>query len=202
MTLLSDRSIRARMNPEMTPDPVDRIVLEGFDVARDLNPCSVSVYLGDTMQVWTGPLMDPRREHGRFWQPLPTTVSEMDTPDADGSRPRIWRLERGRFYLAGLAQRLVLPRDLAGRLDGNSSEARCGIVIHQTAGHFDPGWDGWGTLEITVEAATTILWPGMRIGQFLFELLDQPCEQPYDGRYQGDRAAQPAKLPAARPVAA
>lgn len=186
MALLSDRSIRARMDPERTPWEHERLVLEGFDAARDLNPCSVSVYLGDTIKVWTGPLMDPRKGQSCWWREVELVADAEDRP--------VWLLERGRFYLANLAQRLTLPHDLAARLDGNSSEARCGIVIHQTAGHFDPGWDGNGTCEITLAAATTVLWPGMRIGQFLFEELDQACEQPYHGRYQGDTTAQPARL--------
>lgn len=186
MTLLSDKSIRRRTSWDFPEHR--RIIIEDCDLQRDLNPCSVSIYLGHTMKVWTGPLMDPSRDNSEFWKPLPLVAHPFD--DTRG----VWRLLVGHFYLGVMLQRITLPRDIAGSLTGNSSEARCGIVIHQQAGHFDPGYSGNGTFEFTVDAATTLLWPGMRIGQFLFQLVDDEVESPYNGRYQGDTDAQPARL--------
>jgi deoxycytidine triphosphate deaminase len=184
MTLLSDRSIRARMTRVQRSR---RIVLENCDLNKDINPCSVTIYLGDTIKIWTGSLMDPRQDNSCHWK-----IHRLETDER--GRP-IWRLEKGEFYLGVMSQRLTLPADVAGTMVGNSSEARCGIVIHQQAGHFDPGYTGQGTFEITVEASTTILWPGMRIGQFKFELTDMEVERPYRGRYQGDVQPEPAKPP-------
>jgi deoxycytidine triphosphate deaminase len=132
--------------------------------------------------------MDPRRDSSRWWQAL--------EPERDADGTRFWDVKPGRFYLGVLAQRITLPLDLAGTLTGCSSEARCGYVPHQQAGHFDPGWDGYGTLELTFLAAPSLLFVGQRIAQMKFELLDEPVafEDGYAGRYQGDQDAQPARL--------
>lgn len=187
MTLLSDKSIRRRMAlPEGHPR---RLLLDGVDLARDVQPCSVDVYLGLGLKVYTGSVMDTRRDNRPWWKELAPDVAE------DGSK--VYVLRRGEFYLGVLANRLVLPRDVAATLTGNSTAARHGIIYHQQAGHVDPGYDGWLTLEITVGGAdTTILVPGTRAGQLKFELLDQDCERPYRGRYQHDIEPQPARLPA------
>ena len=88
---------------------------------------------------------------------------------------------------------LVIPDDLVGRLEGKSSLARLGLLIHSTAGFVDAGFDGYLTLELSNVATLPItLYPGMKIGQISFFRLSAPAETPYGSRgsrskYQGQR---------------
>jgi dCTP deaminase len=60
----------------------------------------------------------------------------------------IFRLEPGRFVLAQTLERVRIPHDLVGFVEGRSSMARLGITIHLTAPKIDPGFDGTITLEM------------------------------------------------------
>ena len=55
----------------------------------------------------------------------------------------------GEFVLGSTAERVRLPTDLVGRLEGKSSLGRLGLLIHSTAGVFDAGWGGPGTPELS-----------------------------------------------------
>ena len=102
-------------------------------------------------------------------------------------------LHPGEFVLGATLERITLAADVVARLEGKSSLARLGLVIHSTAGFIDAGFDGDVTLELSNVATLPILLrPGMRIAQFAFFALDQPAERPYGhgasgSRYQGQR---------------
>ena len=52
------------------------------------------------------------------------------------------------FVLAQTLERIAMPTDLIGFVEGRSSFARVGITIHITAPKIDPGFDGHITLEM------------------------------------------------------
>ena len=60
-------------------------------------------------------------------------------------------IEDGRFQsalaLAVTLESVTLPADLVGWLDGRSSLARLGLMVHVTAHRIDPGWSGCIVLE-------------------------------------------------------
>ncbi|MBI2012438.1 dCTP deaminase, partial [Candidatus Curtissbacteria bacterium] len=57
-------------------------------------------------------------------------------------------LEPGAFAITTTREVLALPKDILGRLEGKSSLARLGILVHSTAARFDPGWNGAPVLEL------------------------------------------------------
>jgi dCTP deaminase len=59
-----------------------------------------------------------------------------------------FRLEPGSFVLAQTLERVLIPNDLVGLIEGRSSFARVGITIHVTAPKIDPGFDAHVTLEM------------------------------------------------------
>lgn len=72
-----------------------------------------------------------------------------------------------------------------GRLEGKSSLARLGLLIHTTAGFLDPGNSLQLTLELfNVSPLPIKLYPGMPIAQIAFEELQEACERPYKGLYK------------------
>lgn len=97
-------------------------------------------------------------------------------------------LEPGDFAIATTAERLKLPKDITGRLDGRSSLARLGIVVHSTAARFDPGWDGKPVLEFGtfLPDIKVILYEGERVCAFSFERLQAAVKNSYNGKYGSD----------------
>lgn len=106
-------------------------------------------------------------------------------------------LEPGAFAIANTQEVLKLPNDLLGRLEGKSSLARLGILVHSTAARFDPGWDGAPVLELgNLGPKPAILYCGMPICAFTFEKLAAPVGKLYaeTGRYHGSRGAVASKI--------
>jgi dCTP deaminase len=114
-----------------------------------------------------------------------------------GEEPFI--LHPGEFVLGSTLERVRLPDDLVGRLEGKSSLGRLGLLIHSTAGFIDPGFDGHVTLELSNVANLPItIYAGMKIGQLSFMNLSEPAAAPYgDGalgsKYQGQRGPTPSR---------
>ena len=108
-------------------------------------------------------------------------------------------LHPGEFVLGSTAERIKLPTDLVGRLEGKSSLGRLGLLIHSTAGFIDAGWDGHVTLELSNIATLPItLYPGMKIGQISFLAMTTPADVPYGSakvgsKYQGQRGPTPSR---------
>ena len=101
------------------------------------------------------------------------------------------------FVLAVTRERVEVPDDLVGRLDGKSSLGRLGLIVHSTAGFVDPGFKGRLTLELRNIANLPItLYYDMPVSQISFVRLTTPSEKPYgsDGsKYQGQEGPQASR---------
>lgn len=94
--------------------------------------------------------------------------------------PGTFAIAPGEFVLASTIERVVIPHDLAARVEGRSSLGRLGIVVHATAGFIDPGFDGQITLEISNLGKLPVeLKIGSRVCQIVFHQLSSPCQNPY-----------------------
>lgn len=108
-------------------------------------------------------------------------------------------LHPGEFVLGATRERVGLPDDIVGRLEGKSSLGRLGLLIHSTAGFVDPGFDGYLTLELSNVANLPItVYPGMKIGQISFLQMTTPAENPYGSavlgsKYQHQRGPTPSR---------
>lgn len=108
-------------------------------------------------------------------------------------------LEPGAFAIASTSEVLKLPQDILGRLEGKSSLARLGILVHSTAARFDPGWNGAPVLELgNLGPKPAILYCGMPICAFTFEKMAAAVRMPYEGsrsdRYSGSKKAVASKI--------
>ena len=84
------------------------------------------------------------------------------------------------FVLGTTFEKVGIPVDLVGRVEGKSSLGRIGLVIHSTAGYLDPGFKGQITLEISNLSNLPIaLYKGMKIGQVSFSQMTSPAQYPY-----------------------
>lgn len=89
----------------------------------------------------------------------------------------------GELVLGATLESVTIPDDLVGWLDGRSSLARLGLMVHVTAGRIDPGWDGQIVLEFYNNGKLPLaLRPGMIICAMSFETLSSPALRPYNKR--------------------
>ena len=91
-------------------------------------------------------------------------------------------LRPGETIHAITRERLRLPSDIAGWLEGRSRYARLGLMIHVTSGFVGPGVDGRQVLEMSNVAGRPLaIHPGVRVCQVVL----QRCEGTavYAGRF-------------------
>lgn len=103
-------------------------------------------------------------------------------------------LTHGRFVLGRTLERVELPigadgECLAARIEGKSSFARCGLLVHFTAPTIHSGFKGVITLEIcNLGPANILLYPEMPICQLIVEVVKGvPFRN--DSQFQGQQAA-------------
>jgi len=180
--LLSDRDLAKELAG-------GRLVVDPYD-DRMLQPSSLDVRLDRYFRVF---------DNTRYTHIDPAIQQDELTSlvEVDGDAPFV--LHPGEFVLGSTYERVELPDDLAGRLEGKSSLGRLGLLTHSTAGFIDPGFCGHITLELSNVANLPItLWPGMKIGQLCLFRLSSPAEHPYGSaqagsRYQGQRGPTPSR---------
>lgn len=99
------------------------------------------------------------------------------------SEDQAFFLHPGELALAMTYESITLPSDLVGWLDGRSSLARLGLMVHVTAHRIDPGWSGNIVLEFYNSGKLPLaLKPQMKIGALSFETMSAPAAKPYTSR--------------------
>ena len=89
-------------------------------------------------------------------------------------------LRPGEFALARTTEMVGIPAHLVARVEGKSSWARRGLLVHITAGFIDPGFYGTITLELCNLASKPLELPvGCPIAQLSILELDTPPIVPY-----------------------
>jgi dCTP deaminase len=180
--ILSDRSIREAL-------AAGRIVVDPLDPEL-VQPSSIDVRLDRFFRVFrnhTAGVIDVKQDT--------RGMTELVEITDDG----VFMLHPGEFVLGSTRERVALPDDLVGRVEGKSSLGRLGLLIHSTAGFIDAGFDGHVTLELANVASLPItLYPGMKIGQISFMTMTTAAEQPYGkgaagSKYQGQQGPTPSR---------
>lgn len=144
----------------------------------NIGPCSVDLTLSDEFVVFKGSkLIDPK-DRG-------TLVKNTEIVKT-GNNPFI--LKPQQFVLASTREKLALSKGYAATLEGRSSIARLGIVVH-AAGLVNPGTGMLRPKPLILEVycqntAPVKLYPGMRIVQVIFHRLSRPASVGYDERPQ------------------
>jgi dCTP deaminase len=89
-------------------------------------------------------------------------------------------LATGQMCLGRTVEKLTLPPDIMGQLEGRSRYARMGLIIHITSALVQPGSDNRQVLEIVNLAPFPVkLHAGMRISQVIFEQMESGTAKPY-----------------------
>lgn len=170
--ILSDRDIKKALDEKKLK------ILPSPDFSTQLGSCSIDLQLGNTFRVF---------EHSKkpYIDPSKKDYSNEITQEIvveDGGQ---FIMQPGDFVLAVTFEKVTIPDNIMGRLEGRSSLGRLGIVVHSTASIFDPGWDGNCVLELgNLGRMAVALTVGMRICAMTFEELSSPAEVPYSRKKQ------------------
>jgi dCTP deaminase len=136
-----------------------RVVVEPFTLDQ-VGPASIDLHLGDEIRVMDDgpPVIDlvEDADYRTF-----TRVCRLDVP---------YLLQPGETIHGITRERIHLPGDVGGWLEGRSRFARLGLMIHVTAGFVAPGVNNRQVLEMSNVAGRPLaIHPGVRICQLVLQ---------------------------------
>lgn len=160
----------------------ETIVIEPRPANDAISGVSIDVRLGDQFRVFkdhTAPFIDLSGPSAEVQVALDRVMSEkIEIAEGDA-----FFLHPGELALAVTYESVTLPADIVGWLDGRSSLARLGLMVHVTAHRIDPGWSGKIVLEFFNSGKLPLaLRPKMVIGALNFERLTTAVAKPYNTR--------------------
>ncbi|ADN76062.1 dCTP deaminase [Ferrimonas balearica DSM 9799] len=176
----------------------ERIVIEPRPSNDKISGVTVDVTLGNRFRVFqdhTAPYIDLSGPREEVQKALEGVMSDELLIGDD----QAFFLHPGELALGVTHEAVTLPADVVGWLDGRSSLARLGLMVHVTAHRIDPGWSGQIVLEFFNSGKLPLaLRPGMPIGALNFERLSGPCARPYnqrqDAKYKGQSGAVASRI--------
>lgn len=188
---LSDKSIIEALNDGgivIDPRPVDEAIT---GVTADLR-------LGNRFRVFsshTTPYIDLSGSREEMNKAVDKVMSDEVVIDGDEA----FFLHPGELALGVTLESITLPDDIVGWLDGRSSLARLGLLVHVTAHRIDPGWSGNIVLEFYNAGKLPLaLRAGMAIGAISFETMTSEADRPYrqrkDAKYKDQSGPIASKI--------
>jgi dCTP deaminase len=188
---LSDSDIEAALASgylSITPTP---------DVSK-IKGISVDLRLGHQFRVFTDHNTGFIDLSGQK-KDLEKTMNRIMGSEINLSEDEVFYLHPGELALASTLESVTIPDDLVGWLDGRSSLARLGLMVHVTAHRIDPGWSGQIVLEMHNMGKLPLgLRPGMDICAINFETMTSPAARPYhkrtDAKYKNQTGAVASRI--------
>ncbi|MFD2177365.1 dCTP deaminase [Veronia pacifica] len=175
-----------------------KIVIEPRPGIASISGVTVDVSLGNKFRVFNdhgAPYIDLSGPKEQVSAQLEKVMSdEIHVEDGDA-----FYLHPGQLALAVTHESVTLPDSIVGWLDGRSSLARLGLMVHVTAHRIDPGWSGKIVLEFYNSGRLPLaLRPKMPIGALSFEMMSGSADRPYNKRdnakYKNQQGAVASKI--------
>lgn len=158
------------------------IILEPMPDVEQISGLTVDVTLGNKFRVFqdhAAPYIDLSGPKSEVQEALDRVMSD----EIEITPGEAFFLHPGELALAVTRESVQLPSNIVGWLDGRSSLARLGLMVHVTAHRIDPGWSGNIVLEFFNSGKLPLaLRAGMKIGALSFEVLSDHCDRPYNAR--------------------
>jgi dCTP deaminase len=159
---------------------------------------SVDIRLGNEFRVFqdhTAPYIDLSGPKAEMQKAMDSVMSD-EIVIADGEA---FFLHPGELALAVTYESVTLPDNIVGWLDGRSSLARLGLMVHVTAHRIDPGWSGQIVLEFYNSGKLPLaLRPKMKIAALNFETMSSSALRPYnkreDAKYKNQTGAVASRI--------
>ena len=172
---LCDKDIFALLNQ-------GQIAIDPTPDYSEISGVTVDMRLGNKFRVFqdhAAPYIDLSGEKSDVQAQLDSVMSDEICIDDD----KAFFLHPGELALAITYESVTLPSNIVGWLDGRSSLARLGLMVHVTAHRIDPGWSGNIVLEFFNSGKLPLaLRPKMKSGALSFEVLSDHAEKPYNAR--------------------
>jgi dCTP deaminase len=153
-----------------------RVIIEPL-VPDQIGPASIDLHLGDEIRVMEGGPDVVAVTEDSDYRAI-TRVRALDAP---------YLLRPGETIHGITRERIRLPGDIAGWLEGRSRYARLGLMIHVTAGFVAPGVASRQVLEMSNVAGRPL---SIRAGVRVCQIVLQRCEGSamYAGRFAQQEA--------------
>ena len=175
-----------------------KLVIEPRPPVERINGATADVRLGNQFRVFQGhtaayiDLSGPKNEVNEALERVRS--DEIVLPEGEA-----FYLHPGELALAVTLESVTLPDNVVGWLDGRSSLARLGLMVHVTAHRIDPGWHGHIVLEFFNSGKLPLaLRPGMVIGALSFEPMSGSADRPYnrrqDAKYKNQQGAVGSRI--------
>lgn len=174
------------------------IIIEPKPDQSMISGVSVDIRLGNEFRVFqdhTAPYIDLSGPKAEMQEAMNAVMSdEIYIKDGDA-----FFLHPGELALAVTYESVTLPDNIVGWLDGRSSLARLGLMVHVTAHRIDPGWSGQIVLEFYNSGKLPLaLRPKMKIAALNFESMTNSALRPYNKRdnakYKGQKGAVASRI--------
>lgn len=177
-----------------------RIGIEPAPLKSNISGVTLDIHLGSEFRVLqdhAAPFIDISGSRAAIEE----AIQEVMSDEIKLTPEQAFFIHPGEFALAVTHESITLPADMVGWLDGRSSLARLGLMVHVTAHRIDPGWSGQIVLEFFNSGKLPLaLRPGMKIGAISFERLSGPCDRPYnkrqDAKYRDQHGAVASRISA------
>ncbi len=172
---LNDKNIFEAMEKGeivITPKPED----------KRISGVSVDLLLGNEFRVFQ-PYNAPFLDLGGNKEEMNETLDQVMSDKIYIPDDEVFILHPNDFAISVTYESVTLAPNLVGWLDGRSSLARVGLMVHATAHRIDPGWNGKIVLEFYNAGRLPLaLRPKMCIGALNFERLESSSLTPYNKR--------------------
>ncbi len=176
----------------------EKIIISPKPDSSMISGVSVDIRLGNEFRVFqdhTAPFIDLSGPKEEMQQAMNSVMSDEIVID-DGEA---FFLHPGELALAVTYESVTLPDNIVGWLDGRSSLARLGLMVHVTAHRIDPGWSGQIVLEFYNSGKLPLaLRPKMKIAALNFETMSSSAARPYnkreDAKYKGQKGAVASRI--------
>lgn len=171
------------------------LIIDPYPEKKLINGITVDIHLGNTFRFF--------HEHTRSFFDLSdskinreSALKEIMSDEIVFSNEKPFFLQPRSLVLFSTFENITIPNNLVGWLDGRSSLARLGLMVHATAHRIDPGWTGNIVLEIfNAGKLTLVLRPKIKIATLSFEVLSQAVLRPYNLRQEAKYNNQNGVIP-------
>lgn len=172
--ILTDRELTLEIehgNLKFDPD---------IDRPKQIGDASIDVRLGGMLRI-------PQQDMNIVIRP-----QERNRPDLYGRETPIppggYNILPKQLLLGHSLEKITIPNYIVGRLEGKSSLARFGLLIHATSAHIDPGFSAVIVLELyNLGENTIVLEKGMPVAQIIFYKVSLPPSKAYAGQFAEQR---------------
>lgn len=195
MGVLGNKELEAAIhNGRLTIDPPPSP--PAGEKGSPYDTCSVKLHLDNILMVPKKALKlsFDLSQPGKLDDTIESVCTRVEIP------PNGYTLAPGQFVLGQTSEVVGFPSSqvpLAGRIEGRSSFARTGLLVHFTAPTLHAGWTGKIALELLNHGPLQLLLrPGLEICQLIVETVVGSCIPTNDQQFQNQNSPSGATAPA------